>query len=106
MFDLIDETNKCFDNLKSICNQMNAPFNVERKITQVGDFYKKSWTELEKCSFRNTKFQLENCLCYARVNEQNNCDKVGAFLQIAAMIASLNANMEVLKKSLTQSIVH
>ena len=84
MFDLIDETNKCFDNLKSICNQMNAPFNVERKITQVGDFYKKSWTELEKCSFRNTKFQLENCLCYAGVNAQNSCDNVGVFLQIAS----------------------
>ena len=38
-------------------------------------------------------------MCYAWTNDQNSCDNVGAFLQIAAMIASLNANMEVLKKA-------
>ena len=38
-------------------------------------------------------------MCYARANDQNSCNNVGVFLQIEAMIPSLNANMEVLKKA-------
>lgn len=38
-------------------------------------------------------------MCYAGAIDQNSCDNVTTFLQIATIITSLNANMEVLKKA-------
>ena len=103
MFDIIEQTNLCFDNLKKTIDKMGAPFAKEVDLSKESDFFKKSWQAIESKSFRDTQTQIKNFMnaCYIGANDNNSCDNFGAFLQITAITASLHANIQLISNAIS-----
>ena len=102
MFDCIEETDSCLDKLKASVKKLNAGYAKEQDLKNANDSFKKSWQELMNCSFRNVELQIKNFMdaCYTGADNKNSCNNEGAYLQIAAIAAALNANIKTLIESI------